>query len=91
MERTPCKYSICGSEDHLIAKFPKAPKENEKHRKQVHFSERGNHASQKYCNNSKHNNDQNIYASMVHMYDNDRCYSRDFGDIFQLTNWILDS
>ena len=46
-ERTPCKCFRCGSEDHLIAKFPKPPKYNDKRRKQVRFSEGGNHASQK--------------------------------------------
>ena len=29
MERTPRKCFICGSEDHIIAKCPKPPKENE--------------------------------------------------------------
>ena len=28
---------------------------------------------------------------MTPMSDNDECYSRDFGDSSQLTNWILDS
>ena len=28
---------------------------------------------------------------MAHMYDNDKCSSRDFGDSSQLTNFILDS
>ena len=34
-ERTPRKRFRCGSEDDLIAKFPKPPKENEKRQKQV--------------------------------------------------------
>ena len=29
-ERTPCKCFRCGSEDNLIAKYPKPPKDNEK-------------------------------------------------------------
>ena len=29
-ERTPHKCFICGSEDHLIAKCPKPPKDNKK-------------------------------------------------------------
>ena len=34
----------CGSEDHLIAKFPKPTKYNKKQQKQVRFSERVIHA-----------------------------------------------
>ena len=30
MERTPRKCFICGSEDHMIEKFPNPPKDNEK-------------------------------------------------------------
>ena len=30
----------CGSEDHMIAKYPKPPKDNEKRRKQVRFNEK---------------------------------------------------
>ena len=39
----------------------------------------------------KNNIDQNIYASMALMSENDKYSSRDFGDSSQLTNWILDS
>ena len=39
-ERTSQKCFGCGSEDHLIAKFPKPPKDNEKRRKQVRFNEK---------------------------------------------------
>ena len=46
-ERTPRKCFRCGSEDPLIAKCPKPPKDNEKHQNQVRFNERGNHAEQK--------------------------------------------
>ena len=35
MERTLQKCFRCGSEDHIIAKFPKPPKYNDKRRKQV--------------------------------------------------------
>ena len=59
-ERTPWKCFRCGSEDHLIAKFPNPPKYNEKQRKQVLFNEKGNRA----YDNGKNNSDQNIYASM---------------------------
>ena len=46
-ELTPRKFFRCRFEDCLIAKCPKPPKENKKQQKQVHFSERDNHASQK--------------------------------------------
>ena len=39
----------------------------------------------------RNNNDQNIYASMSCMSDNNECPSRDFGDSSKWTNWILDS
>ena len=73
-----------------MAKFPNPPKENEKRRKQIFFSEKGNRASQKECNNSKNKNDQNIYASMARMSENGECPSKNFGDSLQLTNCFLD-
>ena len=90
-EHTTIKCFRCGSEDHLIVKCPNPPKDNEKRKNQVRFSERVNRALQKECENGKNKNDQKIYASMARMYDNDECSSRDFGDILQLTNWILES
>ena len=75
----------------MIAKCSKPPHYNEKRRKQVYFSERGNRASQKQCDNGKNNNDQRIYASMVCMYDNEKFPSRYFGESSKLTNWIFDS
>ena len=90
-ERTPCKCFRCGSEDHLISKCPKPPKDNEKRRKQVRFSERGNRASQKECDNGNNDNDKNIYASMSHLSDNDKSAGRYFGHSSQLNNWIFDS
>ena len=86
-ERTPRKVFGCGPEDHLIAKCPKPPKENKKQRKQVHLNEKGNSA----CDNDKNNSDQNIYASMARMSDNDEYPSENFGDSSKFTNWILDS
>ena len=86
-ERTPRKCFRCGSEDHLIAKFPKPPKDNDKWRKQVRFNEKDNHAR----DNSQNNSDQNIYASMACMSNNDECPNGNFGDSSKLTNWILDS
>ena len=38
----------CGSEDHMIAKCPKSPKDSEKRRKSEKSKEKGNGA----CNNS---------------------------------------
>ena len=86
-ERTSRKTFRCGSQDHLIAKFPKPPKDNEKRRKKIRFNEKGNHE----CNNSKNNSDQNIYVYMARMSSNDEFLSGNFGDSSQLTNWILDS
>ena len=87
MERTPQKCFRCGSENYVIAKFLKPPKENDKQRKQVRFNEEVNIA----CDNSENNSDQKIYASMARMSNNDKCLSGYFGDSLQLTNWILDS
>ena len=87
MERTILKYFRCGSEDHMIAKFPKPPKYNEKRRKQVHFNDKGNGA----CDNRKNNDDQKIYTSMARMSSDDERKSEKYGDSSQLTNWILDS
>ena len=81
----PCKCFICGSEDHLITKFPKPPKENEKRQKQVRFNEKGNCA----CGNVENNSDQKIYAYMARMYGNDKCLGGNFGDSSQFTNWVL--
>ena len=90
-ERTPRKCFRCGSEYDLIEELPKPPKENKKRRNQVCFTEKVNHDLQKECDNIKNNNDQKIYASMVHMYDNNEFPDRDFGDNSKLTNLILDS
>ena len=87
MERTPRKKFRCGSEDHLIAKCPKPPKDNQKRRKQVPFNEKVNCA----CNNGKTNSDQKIYVSMAGMSVNDEYPSGNFGDSSQLNNWIFDS
>ena len=50
------------------------------------LNEKGNYA----CDNGNNNSDQNIYASRERMSGNDECTSGNFGDSFQLTNWILD-
>ena len=87
-ERTPHKCFRGRSEDHLIAKDPNPPKENEKRRNQLRFSEISNREPQKECENGENNHDKKIYASMARMYDNDECSRRDFGDGLQLINWI---
>ena len=86
MKRTPRKCFRCGSEDHMITKFPKPPKDNEKRKKQVCFNEKVNRA----CDNVKNNSDQKIYVSMARMSGNDKRSSENYGDSSQLTNWILD-
>ena len=82
LERLPRKCYICGSEDHMIEKFPKPPKDSEKRRKSVHFNEKGNHA----CDNGEDDNDQNKYASMARMSSDDERESKEYGDSLQLTN-----
>ena len=76
MERTPRKCFRCGSEDHMIAKCPKPPKDNEKRRRQASFNKKGNRA----CDNNKNNDDQKIYASMARMSSNDEQKSENYGD-----------
>ena len=61
MKRTPQKCFRCGSEDHMISKCLKPPKDNEKRRKQVRFNGKGNRA----CDNGEDNDDHNIYAYMA--------------------------
>ena len=87
MERPPRKSFRYRYEDHMIAKFPKPPKDNEKQRRQVRFNEKVNCA----CDNNENNDDYKIYASMARMSSNDDCSSEKYGDSSQFTNWILDS
>ena len=80
----------CGSEDHLIAKCPKTPKDREKKNvKKVSFKdkEKGNSAK----DNIDDEDDLKVYASMAQMSNDDVSKSKDYGDSSQLTNWILDS
>ena len=79
-EHTSRKCFRCGYEDHLFAKCPKPPKDNERWRNQVRLRERGNHALQKECENVDNYNYQKIYAYMVRRSGNDEIPSRDFGD-----------
>ena len=62
-DRPPRKCYRCGSEDHMIAKFPKSLKYSDKRRKSVRFNEKSNRA----CDNSKDENDHKIYVSMAQM------------------------
>ena len=72
MERPPRKCYRCGSEDHMIEKCPKPPKDSEKRRKSVHFNEKGNRA----CDNSEYANDHKIYTSMARMSSDDERKSK---------------
>ena len=87
LDRLALKCSICGSEDHLIAKFPKSPKYSDKRRKSEKAKEKVNHA----CNNSNDDNDLKVYAYMARMSNDYKRKNKDYGDSSQLTNWILDS
>ena len=88
----PTSYMLrCGYVDHLIAKCPKPPKYDDRLRDTIHFNERGNCAPEKESENSDYDNNKKIYASMARMSGNDNSSSRDFGDSYELTNWILDS
>ena len=86
-DRPTWKCFRCGSEDHLIAKCPKPPKDSDKRRKSNKFKEKVNRA----CDNSDDENDHKVYASMARMSNNDKRENKDYGDSSQLTNWILDS
>ena len=52
-DRPARKCFRCGSEDHMIAKCPKPPKDSEKIRKSEKSKEKVNHA----CGNSDYDND----------------------------------
>ena len=75
-ERPPRKCFRYGSEDHMIAKCPKPPKDNEKRRKQVRLNEKGNLA----CDNGEDNDDHKIYVSMAQMSNDDEHKSGEYGD-----------
>ena len=76
------KCSRCGSEYHMIAKYPKPPKDSEKRRKSEKSKEKGNRA----CDNSDDENDLKVYASMPPMSSDNKRESKDYGDSYQLTN-----
>ena len=60
-DRPARKCFRCGSEDHMIAKCPKPPKDSEKRRKSEKSKEKGNRA----CNNSDNDDELKVYASMA--------------------------
>ena len=55
-DRLAGKCFRCGSEDYMIEKFPKQPKDSEKRRKSDKSKEKGNRA----CNNSDDDNEHKI-------------------------------
>ena len=87
MKHPPWKCFRCRSEDHMIAKCPKPPKDNEKRRRQVQLNEKDN----RVCDNVEDNDDHKLYTSMACMSSNDELSSENYGGSSQLTNWILDS
>ena len=66
-ERPPQKCYRCGSEDHMIEKCPKPPKDNEKRSNEERFNEKVNRA----CDNGEDEKDHKIYASMARMSSDD--------------------
>ena len=74
----------CGSEDHMIAKCSKPPKESEKRRKSEKSKEKGNRA----CDNRDDDDELKVYASMARMSNDEKRENKDYGDSSQLTNWI---
>ena len=68
-----------GSEDHLIAKFPRSPKDSEKRRKSDKSKEKVNRAN----DNSDDEDDLKVYASMAQMSNDDKSENKDYGDSAQ--------
>ena len=85
-DRPAWKCFRCGSENHLIAKCPKPPKDGEK-KNGKKDKEKGNSAK----DYSDDEDDLKVYAYMSRMSNDDLSKSKDYGDSSQLTNWILDS
>ena len=81
-DRPARKFYRCGSEDHMIAKCLKPPKDSEKRRKSVRFNEKGYCA----CNNGKDGNEHKIYTSMARISSDDERESKEYSDSSQLTN-----
>ena len=57
----PRKFFRCESEDHMIAKCPKTPKDSEKIRKSEKSKEKGN----RVCDNRDDDDELKVYASMA--------------------------
>ena len=75
-DRLAQKYFRWGSEDHLIAKCPKPPKDSEKRRKSDKAKEKGNSAKDK----NDDDDDLKVYASMAQMSNDDKRKNKDYGD-----------
>ena len=86
-DRPSWKCFRCGSEYHLIAKYPKSPKYSEKRRNSDKSKEKGNREK----DSSDDDDDLKVYTSMAQMSNDDKRENKDYGDSSQLTNWILDS
>ena len=74
-ECPPRKCFRCVSEDPMIAKCPKPPKDNEERRRKV----RSNKKSNRECDNDGNNDDHKIYASMERMSSNNERKSETSG------------
>ena len=70
-EHPPCKCFRCRSIDHIVAKLPKPPKDDDKRWNNARFNERGNHALQKESDDGDDDNDEKIYEYMVPMSGNE--------------------
>ena len=84
-DRPARKCFRCGSEYHMIAKFPKPSKDSEKRRKSDKSKEKVN----RVCNNSDDDNDLKVYIYMARMSSDNERKNKDYGNSLQLTNWIL--
>ena len=67
----------CGSEDHLIAKCPKTPKDSEKRCKSDKAKGKGNSAK----DNSDGDNDLKVYASIARMSNDEKRKNKDLSDL----------
>ena len=85
----------CGSEDHFVAKCPRLETSDKKLHWNTEQPKTRAYKSKKIDKTSEKSIDesepQKIQTSLEHMYTNEEIRRRDFGDILQLTNWILDS
>ena len=75
-DRPARKFFRCGSEDHLIAKCPKPPKDSEKRRKSDKSKEKGNSAK----DNSDDDDELKVYASMERISSDDVSKNKYYGD-----------